>query len=127
MSDGLVVPCDVASEACVVASNIDDAFVVAADGLPIVAYEALTLVAHMPVATTVAPPRLSLEIVAVAAGVFALVQCLLVVALPAEVIWIAVIGLAAIRRVLPSSGGDVVLAAQWSRPRRSRIEGRNNF
>jgi hypothetical protein len=74
----------------------------------------------LPVVATIAAPRLSLEIVAIAAGVFALVQCVLELAVPPELIWLAIIALAASRGTLRERGQDPVLAV----PRRVSRTGR---
>jgi hypothetical protein len=62
----------------------------------------------LPEVTTVASPRLSLEVIAIAAAVFALVQSLIWFA-PA-LLWGAVIGIVAMRRPLRDEGLDMLFA-----------------
>jgi hypothetical protein len=68
-------------------------------------------VSALPTVTTLATSQLSLEVIAIAGAVFALVQCLLWCGVPAGVLWMGVVALMGLRR----SHHDVVFA----RPTRS--------
>jgi hypothetical protein len=70
----------------------------------------------LPSAELVTAPCATLEVVAIAAGVFALVLSFLWLYMPSEGIWLFVGALAVMRRRLLDKGFDVVLAR---RPRRS--------
>lgn len=62
---------------------------------------------------TVAPmtrPQVSLEVVAIAVAVFALMQSLVWLPLPVELVWVALAVLAAKRRDLYDRGQDIVFA-----------------
>jgi hypothetical protein len=48
----------------------------------------------VPAVITFATPHVSVEVVASAAALFALVQCLLWLAVPSQLLWLAVFGLA---------------------------------
>lgn len=65
-------------------------------------------------------PLVSLEAVAIAAGVFSLVVSLLWLAMPPELIWLLVIGLAAKRRALFERGHDLMLVRPRHSPARAR-------
>jgi hypothetical protein len=70
----------------------------------------------VPAAVAVAAPYVSIEVVAIAAGLFALVQFVLWLTMPSELLWLGVSGLAVARRWLYERGHDLVFA----RPRLSR-------
>lgn len=99
---------------------VSEALVTASPALPVLATEAeLSAPALVPAVVTISTPHVSVEVFAIAAGLFALVQCLLSLAVPSELLWLAVIGLAVTRRSLYERGHDLVFA----RPRRRRARG----
>jgi hypothetical protein len=74
----------------------------------------------MPRMITVARPRLSLEMCAIAASVFALVVSAIWMAAPAEFVWFVVIAVYSLRARLFRSGLDHVLDEACATPRRER-------
>ena len=82
--------------------------------LPVVLGAPEFLPAVLPSVAMITSPRVSLEVIAIAAGVFALVQCFVWIELPSELLWLAVLGLAINRRSFYERGQDLVFA----RPRR---------
>jgi hypothetical protein len=74
----------------------------------------------MPRMVTVARPRLSLEMCAIAAGVFALVVSAMWMAAPAELVWFVVTCAYWYRKQLFRSGFDHVLDEACSTPARER-------
>ncbi len=62
----------------------------------------------LPAVELLMAPRVTLEVIAIAAAVFALVLSLLWLYVPSEAIWFLVLGLAVNRRSLRNEGLDIV-------------------
>lgn len=88
-----------------------DALAVAeADAAAIASAPELAAALELPAVAALARPCVSLEVVAIAAAVFALMQSLLWLPLPVELVWVALVVLGAKRRGLYDRGQDIVFA-----------------